>query len=81
MSYVLIWFMKSNNNSRSVLILQHFRDLPFEQFYSKTTTSNVCTHFSFCQSCEKYSAVTVYDYRYRGFRGNCTLCGGNWPES
>ena len=34
-----------------------------------------------CQACDFDKAVVFYDPRYRGFRGICPKCEGNWPES
>ena len=34
-----------------------------------------------CDICEKQSAVLFWDVRYNGYRGACSSCEGNWPES
>ncbi len=34
-----------------------------------------------CGSCDKRSAVIIWDNRYAGYRGQCILCENNWPES
>jgi len=34
-----------------------------------------------CNSCEEISAWVVWDDRYKGYRGVCGKCEGNWPES
>ena len=39
------------------------------------------TEFVHCQSCDYSEAKLVYEPRYKGFRGRCPLCGGDWPES
>ena len=34
-----------------------------------------------CGSCERQSAIIVWDDRYAGYRGRCDLCKYDWPES
>jgi len=34
-----------------------------------------------CDPCDKRSAIIIWDYRYAGYRGQCTLCKNNWAES
>ncbi len=34
-----------------------------------------------CGSCDKRSAVIMWDDRYAGYRGHCILCKNNWPMS
>jgi hypothetical protein len=34
-----------------------------------------------CNTCEENSAQVMWDDRYNGFRGFCSKCEGNWPES
>jgi len=35
----------------------------------------------YCQTCEEEAAKLVYEPKYKGFRGRCPRCGGDWPES
>jgi len=34
-----------------------------------------------CNSCGKKSALLIWDDRYSGYRGICSLCDSDWPES
>lgn len=34
-----------------------------------------------CYGCGSVNATLIYEPKYRGLRGNCPSCGGNWPES
>jgi len=34
-----------------------------------------------CNTCEENSAQVLWDDRYNGYRGICSKCEGNWPES
>ena len=34
-----------------------------------------------CHGCGSFSASLMYEPRYRGLRGRCPDCGGDWPES
>ncbi len=34
-----------------------------------------------CHSCKEYSALIHWESQYGGYRGTCTECGGDWPES
>ena len=34
-----------------------------------------------CGSCGKRSAVIIWDDRYAGYRGRCSLCKNDWAES
>ncbi|GEM_PF-6353919 len=35
----------------------------------------------FCGVCEKRSAILRWDENYAGYRGRCSLCEYDWPES
>ncbi len=35
----------------------------------------------FCGVCEKSSAILRWDENYAGYRGRCSLCDYDWPES
>ncbi len=35
----------------------------------------------FCGVCEKRSAILRWDENYVGYRGLCSLCENEWPES
>ncbi len=35
----------------------------------------------FCGVCEKKSAILRWDENYVGYRGLCSLCENEWPES
>jgi len=35
----------------------------------------------FCGVCEESSAILTWDDRYAGYRGRCSLCKYDWPES
>ena len=35
----------------------------------------------FCDVCEKKSAIIRWDENYVGYRGRCSLCEYDWPES
>jgi len=35
----------------------------------------------FCGVCEKESAILRWDENYAGYRGRCSLCEYDWPES
>jgi len=34
-----------------------------------------------CQGCGSTDAQLVFEPRYRGYRGRCQVCDGDWPES
>ncbi len=34
-----------------------------------------------CGVCDKRSAILTWDDRYGGYRGRCSLCKYDWPES
>lgn len=34
-----------------------------------------------CGVCEESSAILTWDDRYSGYRGRCSLCKYDWPES
>jgi len=34
-----------------------------------------------CGVCEESSAILTWDDRYAGYRGRCSLCKYDWPES
>ena len=34
-----------------------------------------------CGVCDEKSAILVWDDRYAGYRGRCSLCEYDWPES
>jgi len=34
-----------------------------------------------CRVCDEKSAILVWDDRYAGYRGRCSLCKYDWPES
>jgi len=35
----------------------------------------------FCGVCDKSSAILRWDENYAGYRGRCSLCEYDWPES
>jgi len=35
----------------------------------------------FCDVCDKSSAILRWDENYAGYRGRCSLCEYDWPES
>jgi formate dehydrogenase maturation protein FdhE len=35
----------------------------------------------FCGVCDKRSAILRWDENYEGYRGRCSLCEYDWPES
>jgi len=34
-----------------------------------------------CRVCDKRSAILRWDENYVGYRGRCSLCEYDWPES
>jgi len=34
-----------------------------------------------CGVCDKRSAILRWDENYAGYRGRCSLCESDWPES
>jgi hypothetical protein len=34
-----------------------------------------------CGVCDEKSAILIWDDRYAGYRGRCSLCKYDWPES
>jgi hypothetical protein len=34
-----------------------------------------------CRVCDKRSAILRWDENYAGYRGRCSLCEYDWPES
>jgi len=34
-----------------------------------------------CGVCDENSAILTWDDRYTGYRGRCSLCKYDWPES
>ncbi|WP_268542996.1 hypothetical protein [Candidatus Nitrosotenuis cloacae] len=34
-----------------------------------------------CMCCGSEHAIIIPDHRYKGLRGFCYCCDGNWPES
>jgi len=35
----------------------------------------------FCDICDKKSGMLRWDENYVGYRGRCSLCENDWPES
>ena len=47
----------------------------------KNSETNVEGLQLYCGVCDKRSAILRWDENYAGYRGRCSLCEYDWPES
>jgi len=64
----------------SNIIFTHNHDMA-KGVFRKHSETNIDDLQIFCGVCDKRSAILRWDENYVGYRGRCSLCEYDWPES